>query len=214
LQRFLEGLDGRSLQGVVYLSTTGVYGSAAGGEVDENTPPAPADEAGARRLAAETVVASWCAARSIRCVVLRVPGIYGPHRLPLDRLKGGEPVLRPEDAGPGNRIHVEDLVTVCEAALEQAVAGVIPVGDGNHASIGAFMERVAALGGLPPPRRVTWGEAQREISPGLLAYLQSSRRVLTHRMRQELGVTPRYTDLDAGICASLQEMGLFSSAER
>ena len=50
-------------------------------------------------------------------MALRVSGIYGPHRLPLDRLRHGEPVLRAEDSAPGNRIHVDDLVAACLAAL-------------------------------------------------------------------------------------------------
>ena len=62
-------------------------------------------------------------ARRAACAasILRVPGIYGPHRLPLERLQRGEPALRPEDAGPGNRIHVDDLVSACVAALERPV---------------------------------------------------------------------------------------------
>jgi hypothetical protein len=44
------------------------------------------------------------------------------------------------------------------------------------------------------------------VSPGLLEYLVESRRVLTLRMREELGVIPRYESLAAGIAASLAEM--------
>ena len=83
--------------------------------------------------------------------MLRVPGIYGPHRLPLERLARGEPALRPEDAGPGNRIHVDDLVTACVAALERPVHGVFNVTDGNPASTTVYLQRAAALAGLPPP---------------------------------------------------------------
>ena len=54
----------------------------------------PATDRARRRVAAESAVTAWCAARGVRCVILRVPGIYGPHRLPLDRLQRGEPALR------------------------------------------------------------------------------------------------------------------------
>ena len=40
----------------------------------------------------------------------------------------------------------------------------------------------------------------------MLEYLVESRRVLTRRMREELGVVPRYANLAAGIAASLEEM--------
>ncbi len=71
-------------------------------------------------------------------------GIYGPDRLPLDRLRKSEPVVRPEDAGITNRIHVDDLVTACEAAVENKEArGVYNVTDGNSISSTRFMDLVA-----------------------------------------------------------------------
>ena len=219
LRRFLEGLGGSRPTVLVYLSSTGVYGDAGGLPVDEDTLTAPADDASRRRLAAETTAFAWCEASGVRCVMLRVSGIYGPHRLPLDRLRGGEPVLRPEESGPGNRIHVDDLVEACVAAIDgpgsgRAVSGLINVADGDPRSIGAFLELVARLAGLPPPRRVTMAEARRELSPGMLAFLQASRTVLNRRMTEELGVRLRYADPEAGVRASLREMGLVSSAAR
>ncbi|HEY3271500.1 MAG TPA: NAD-dependent epimerase/dehydratase family protein [Geothrix sp.] len=208
LLRFLEGLGGARPQVLVYTSTTGVYGDTGGLPVDEASPTAPADGASRRRLAAEDSASTWCAGHGVRCVILRVAGIYGPHRLPLERLRGGEPVLRPEASGPGNRIHVDDLVAACEAALDRPVSGVVNVSDGDHRSIGAFLELVAHLAGLPAPRRVSMAEARRELSPGMLAFLQASRLVLNRRLREDLGVSLRYADPDAGVRASLREMGI------
>ncbi|WP_291270691.1 NAD-dependent epimerase/dehydratase family protein [Geothrix sp.] len=213
-QRFLAGLGGVRPKVLVYLSTTGVYGDAQGQAVDEATPPAPGDAAGRRRLAAEQAAFAWGAERGVRGVALRVAGIYGPGRLPLERLRSGEPVLRPEDSGPGNRIQVEDLVAACLAALDRPVAGAVNVTDGDPRSIGAFLELVARLAGLPAPRRVTLAEARRELSPGMLAFLQASRKVLNRRLVEDLGVTLRYADPETGVRESLREMGLISTAGR
>jgi len=157
-------------------------------------------------VAAEDAPTTWCAARGVRAVVLRVPGIYGPHRLPLERLRRAEPALRPEDAGPGNRIHVDDLVTACVAALERPVRGVFNVTDGNPASTTEYLERTADLAGLPRPPRVALADAPGRIGPGMLAFLVESRRVDSRRMRVELGVVPRYQRLEDGIAASLAGM--------
>ncbi|BDU70165.1 NAD(P)-dependent oxidoreductase [Geothrix oryzae] len=213
-QRFLAGLGGARPKVLVYLSTTGVYGDAQGRAVDEATPPVPGDAAGRRRLAAEQAAFAWGAERGVRSVALRVAGIYGPGRLPLERLRSGEPVLRPEDSGPGNRIQVEDLVAACLAALDRPVAGPVNVTDGDPRSIGAFLELVARLAGLPAPRRVTLEEARRELSPGMLAFLLASRRVLNRRLVENLGVTLRYADPEAGVRESLRQMGLISTAAR
>lgn len=210
-ERFLAGLGGARPAVLVYLSTTGVYGDAGGLAVDEDSPTLPADDASRRRLAAENAAFVWCRAHEVRCVVLRVSGIYGPHRLPLDRLKAGEPILRPEESGPGNRIHVDDLVEVCLAALappetRRPVTGVVNVADGDPRSTGAFLELVAQLAKLPPPRRVTMAEARLELSPGMLAFLQATRRI--RRLREDLGIRLRYADPEDGVRASLREMNL------
>ena len=206
LERFLAALGAARPAALLYMSTTGVYGDTGGATVTEASAVAPANDRSRRRVAAERAADAWCEARGVRAVVLRVPGIYGPHRLPLERLARGEPALRPEDAGPGNRIHVDDLVAACVAALERPVQGVFNVTDGNPASTTVFLQRTAALAGLPPPPLVALAEASRRISPGMLAFLVESRQVDNRRMREELGVAPRYAHLDDGIEASLAEM--------
>jgi nucleoside-diphosphate-sugar epimerase len=206
LERFLAALGDARPSVLLYMSTTGVYGNTGGAVVDEHSATLPTNDRSRRRLAAERAAGAWCDARGVRCVVLRVPGIYGPDRLPLERLGRGEPALRPEDSGPGNRIHVDDLVSACIAAVEKPVAGVFNVGDGDHASTTEFLQKTASLCGRPPPRLVSLAEAQGQVSPGMLEYLVESRRVDTTRMREELGVVPRYPGIESGIAASLREM--------
>jgi hypothetical protein len=118
--------------------------------VTEDTPPAPTTPRGARRLAAEHAVRAWCEARGAPWVILRVPGIYGPGRLPLERLRRGDPSIAESEAGPGNRIHVDDLVTVLRAAGESllAVNRVYNCGDGDHASSTVYFRTVGPACGI------------------------------------------------------------------
>jgi nucleoside-diphosphate-sugar epimerase len=190
---------------LVYISTTGVYGDAGGGDVSEQTPPAPRTDRATRRLDAETRAREWCSKRGVRWVILRVPGIYGPGRLQLARLRHGDPVVRLEEAGPGNRIHVDDLVAACSAALERDVTGVFNVGDGDHASGTEVLLTLARLTGLPAPPQITFAEARARLSPGMLSFLEESRRVDTRAMRATLGVVPRHTTHESGLRAALAE---------
>jgi nucleoside-diphosphate-sugar epimerase len=206
IERFLASLGDARPAVFLYMSTTGVYGDTAGAAVDESSPVSPTDDRSRRRVAAEELTRAWCDARGVRWVVLRVPGIYGPQRLPLERLQRGEPALRAEDAGPANRIHVDDLVAACIAAVERPVRGVFNVGDGDYSSTTVYLQRTAELAGLPAPELVSLSEARGRISTGMLAYLVETRRVETRRMREELGVSPRYASVEAGIAASLAEM--------
>jgi nucleoside-diphosphate-sugar epimerase len=189
----------------VYISTTGVYGDAGGGIVDEDSPLNPTTERAQRRADAERQVRAWCEARGVPWTILRVPGIYGPGRLPLDRLRRSDPVIRHAEAGYSSRIHADDLAEACVLAgtLPAAAGRIYNVTDGNTATMTEYFERVATLAGLPPPPLVSRAEAARVLSPMLMSFLDESRRIDSSRIRRELGFEPRYADLRLGILSSL-----------
>jgi nucleoside-diphosphate-sugar epimerase len=147
----------------------------------------------------------WAEQRAVSWCILRVPGIYGPGRLPLERLRQREPAILPEQATPSNRIQVEDLVSACVAAGDSARADrrIFNVTDGSDDSLTAYLQRVARIANLPPPPLISRSEAERRFSASSWSFLAESRRVGNRRLTEELGVTLRYTDLDAGIRASL-----------
>ena len=193
-------------QTFVYVSTTGVYGDTKGERIDESAPVRPKTDRAHRRVSAEEMTRVWCTERHVRRVVLRVPGIYGPGRLPLDRLRQGDPTLREAEAGVTNRIHVDDLVTACVTALTNPEArGVYNVTDGNSYSSTQFLDRVATLANLPLAPRVSMDEAQLTFSPERLSFLNESRQVSNDRMLKNLGVRLKYGDVDEGIRQSLAE---------
>jgi nucleoside-diphosphate-sugar epimerase len=202
VERLLEHVAGTPRR-FIYLSTTGVYGNR-GGLVDEETPPAPQSERAVRRLAAEDAVRGWADSHAISWCILRIPGIYGPGRLPLERLRRREPAIDPQEATPSNRIHVDDLITACIAAgsTSRADGRLYNVTDGSDDSLTAYLQRVARIGDLPPPPLISRAEAQKTLSATSWSFLSESRRVDNRRMLQELGVALAYHDLDAGIRAS------------
>jgi nucleoside-diphosphate-sugar epimerase len=204
LEQFLAALPAAPGR-IVYISTTGVYGDAGGAMVTEDTTPAPVTDRARRRLAAETALRALCEPRKIEWVILRVPAIYGPGRLPLERLQRGEPALAESEAGPGNRIHVEDLADICVAALLKPVARnrIYNVGDGDHTTSTEFLGLVAKLTGLPPPPQLPLTQLQAYKSDVTLSFLGESHRVDTSLLRQEVGFLPRYPTAEAGIRASL-----------
>jgi len=188
----------------IYISTTGVYGDHAGARVTEATPVSPANQRSARRVAAEQQLSDWAPGNDCQLIVLRAPGIYGPGRLGVERIEAGMPILDAQSANPGNRIHVDDLVQCCVAALSAEVpGGVYNVGDGDHRSSHWFSNEVARQLELPAPPEISLAEARRQFSPQRLSFMSESRIVDTTRMRDVLGVTPRYADPADGIKASV-----------
>ena len=205
LQRLLDVLNPAPTR-FVYISTTGVYGDHGGAAVSEKTPASPGSDRAARRVAAEEALTAWATETGCTAVVLRVPGIYGPCRLGTERLREGSPIIQECDAGPGNRIHVDDLAACCVAAMSAEVpSGVYNVGDGDHRTSTWFANEVARQCELPAPPTISMEDARREFSPMRMSFLGESRRVDTQKMRDDLGVTLKYANPEAGIHASVLE---------
>ena len=162
LENFLGALQ-RPPERFTYISTTGVYGDHAGASVDEQSALLATSKRAKRRLSAEQILHGWAQEQGVDLTILRTPGIYGPGRLGIDRIKNGDPLICESEAYPGNRIHVEDLVSCCIAALRGAApAGIYNVGDGDHRSPTSFSKEVARQAGLQMPPEISRAQAGRQ----------------------------------------------------
>ncbi len=193
---------------VVYISTTGVYGDCSGDWVAEDRPVKPRADRAWRRWDAEQALSSWSEASGVEVVILRVAGIYGPRRLPLARIRSGEPIVRRDEAPYTNRIHVDDLSALSVAAMRHGLSGrVYHACDGRPGNMTDYFHRVADAAGLPRLPEIPLAEAEGRLSLGLLSYLRESRRLSNRRAREELGVTFRFPNLDAGLADCLPRSG-------
>lgn len=199
---FLDALPNLPGRRIVYISTTGVYGDCAGAWVDETRPAAPQVDRARRRCAAEQRLQAWRAAGNGEIVILRVAGIYGPGKLPLARLRQQVPMIAAADAPWTNRIHIDDLVAVLEAAMARGGDGeVYNVSDGRPGNMREYFDQVADLFQLPRAPVITLAEAGEALSAGMLSYLGESRRLDNRKMREQLGVELRYPNLASGLRA-------------
>lgn len=192
LTRFGPALAAAPARWLGYLSSTGVYGDAHGAWVDESSPVG-----GGRRSARVAADTLWQALRGdIR--VFRLPGIYGPGRSTIDRVRAGE-VARID--APGHlfsRIHVDDIVAAVTASFDRA-AGVYNLADDAPATSRAVTEYACDLLGRPYPPLVALADAA--LSPMARGFYAESRRVAAGKMVRELGVRLRYPDFRAGLRA-------------
>ena len=194
----LLGMLQRPPERFTYISTTGVYGDHQGAIVDELSALLATSDRAKRRLSAESILLHWAQEHGVALTILRTPGIYGPARLGIERIRNGDPLICESDAHPGNRIHVDDLVSCCIAALRSnAIAGIYNVGDGDHRSPTVFTKEVARQAGLKIP-----AEVSREETGKLAA---DSRVVDTTRMQEQLGVNLKYANPEDGIRASFKK---------
>jgi len=193
---------------IVYISTSGVYGDCGGDWVDESHPLNPGTPRALRRADAEAALQAWSAASGVPVVILRVPGIYGPGKLPLERLRKGLPLLREEDSPYTNRIQVDDLIAICQAAMQRGIPGAAyNVSDGQPSNMTDYFNRIADVTGLPRPPVIGRDQID-QLSLGMRGFMEESKRLDTRRMREDLGVKLKYSTLEEGLKACLADVPL------
>jgi nucleoside-diphosphate-sugar epimerase len=174
---------------LLYTGSTGVFGQRDGGEVDEDTPPAPSGPSGEVLVQAESLVAG-AAGPGLRTMVLRLSGIYGPGRnWPVERVRSGHIALGPGDGTWLNLLHLDDAVAAVLAGLDRGRPGAI-----LHATDSEPVRRrdlavwVAERLGIPVPRL----PADARPAP------MPDRRVRAEKSRAALGLVLRWPTFREG----------------
>jgi nucleoside-diphosphate-sugar epimerase len=177
-----------------YLSSTGVYGDTGGAWVDEASPVGMG-----RRTARAQADLHWGAFRA-DMRRFRLPGIYGPGRSALDRVREGR---AHRIALPGqvfSRVHVDDIVAGVIASFD-GPAGVYNLADDLPCSQNRVIEAACDLLGAAWPPLQTMEEAQ--LSPMARGFYAENRRVANGRAKRLLGWLPRYPTYVEGLRACL-----------
>src|SRR5215467_2947012 len=160
---------------LVVLGSTSAYDVAASSDY----PPPWIDESTSIDLSKPRVQGEELLRKECGAIVLRVSGIYGPNRNPLDWVRTGR--VSPSRKYV-NLIHVEDLAAVCVAALERGQRGeVYNVSDGTPRTWNEIYMIARDRWRLPEVRE------QRTQECG--------KRIDARKLRDELGQSLRHTDL-------------------
>jgi nucleoside-diphosphate-sugar epimerase len=175
-----------------YLSSTGVYGDTGGAWVDETAPTGTG-----RRTARAEADAEWLA---LGARVLRLPGIYGPGRSALERVKEGKAHRIDLPGQVFSRVHVDDIVQGCTKALN-APQGAYNLADDCPSSGNSVIEEASRLLGLAPPPLLSLDQAN--LSPQARAFYAENRRVSNFKARRVLGWQPRYPSYREGLRSCL-----------
>ena len=185
-----------------YLSTTGVYGDHEGGWVDETTTPLPTQPRSQQRLAAEQDWRALAAGTGASLHILRLPGIYGPGRSTLERVRAGTAQRIDKPGQVFSRIHVEDLAaSAMKAAARETGTEIWNVADDLPASNADVIAYACELLGRPVPPVVPWEEAAPTMSAMARSFYSESRRVRNDKLKNELGVRLRYPTYREGLRA-------------
>lgn len=175
VQAFTSTL-GASTRRIVVLGSTSAY------EVSEHPaeyPPAWIDESGPIDMTKPRVQGEEFLRKEHGAIVLRVAGIYGPGRNPIDW-------IRTDRVTPSrkyvNLIHVEDLASICLVALEHGKPGeTYNVSDGTP----YLLSEICATA------QQRWGVIATRVNEDR----SSGKRISTAKLEAELGYTLKHPDL-------------------
>jgi nucleoside-diphosphate-sugar epimerase len=175
IQAFARTLDAPPRR-IVVLGSTSTY------EISDHSaeyPPPWIDESAPIDLTKPRVQGEEYLRNKLGAIVLRVAGIYGPGRNPLDWIKSGR-------VGPSrkyvNLIHVEDLAAICLLALDKGTPGeTYNVSDGTPRTWKSICETA----------QQRWGATAAAVKEDRL----SGKRISNAKLRAGLSYTLRHPDL-------------------
>lgn len=192
----LDAVADFGLRAFVYVSATSVYGDQQGGVADEHTEASPDSPRGrARRDAEARVLAS-----GLPAMVMRPSGIYGPGRSQLHRMAERRYRLVGDGSALTNRVHVTDLATLLEAAIDRGTPGATYLAtDQRPASQAEVVEHIVTRYGLPRPPAIPLDEARVRMSRDVFAMITGSKRLDPTWTLDALAVRLRFPDYEAGL---------------
>jgi len=178
---------------VGYLSSAGVYGDTGGAWVDEGAPVK------GRRPDRNAADAAWQALRG-GTRLFRLPGIYGPGRSMLDRIRAGTAHRIDLPGQIFSRIHVDDIAGGVIASFA-GPPGIYNLADDEPAHRNRLIEWGCALLGTPLPPLQSLDDAS--LSPAARAFYAENRRVANGRAKRLLGWMPRYPTFREGLATCI-----------
>lgn len=183
---------------VGYLSSTGVYGDTQGAWVDETAPIGSG-----RRSARAAADLEWQQLRD-DVHIFRLPGIYGPGRSALERVREGKAhrIELPDQIF--SCVHVEDIVSGVVASFA-GPPGVYNLADNYPCSQNAVIEFASLLLGTAAPPLQLLEQAQ--LSPMAAAFYAENRRISNRKVKRVLGWAPQYRDYKQGLTALFHSFG-------
>jgi len=202
LRHFTEEIAAAQPKALVYLSTVGVYGDHGGAWVDETSECRPVSKRSRQRVAAEDAWRRFADAIGAPLAIVRLAGIYGPGRGPFEKIRRGTARRIVKPGQVFNRIHVDDIARIVEAAFARRADGIFNGTDDEPAPPQDVLAYAAELLGLPPPPEVPFETA--ELSDMARSFYGESKRVRNDKIKRELVVGLAFPTYREGLRAILE----------
>ncbi len=182
-----------------YLSTTGIYGDRDGGWVWEDSALLPSSAEGRRRVLAES---QWRELTQHQISTFRLPGLYGPGRNVIERLRDGTARRIHKPGHVFSRLHHDDCATALLAALNKRTTDSFNLCDDRPAPADQVLLHAAELAGIAPPSAIAWDDPS--LGPAMRRFYADNKRVSNARAKAVLGWRPHYPTYVEGLAAIME----------
>ncbi|WDI30484.1 SDR family oxidoreductase [Hyphococcus flavus] len=187
-----------------YLSTNGVYGNHDGAWVDETSELRPTTERSRFRIDAEKSWRAHADQHDLPLIIFRLPGIYGPGRSALDRVRKGAAKRIYKKGQVFSRMHVDDIAAALKASMTRPrIHDLYNLADDEPCPPQDVIEFACKLVGVEPPPLIPLEEA--DLSDMAKSFYADNKRVSNQRMKDALAVTLEYATYKQGLEAILKQ---------
>ncbi len=204
LENFLNNTKRSNIEKIIYISTSGVYGDCGGSYVTENAELKPMTSRAKKRVIAEKMIIKYSTVNNTSYVILRVPGIYGLGRLPLNKIRAREPLIIKDECKITNLINVEDLARVVWRVIKDNIKNeIINVSDGTPITSTEYYLKIYDELEIAYPPFIKLKEAAKYYSRERLSFMSESRILDVTKMKRLFSDCIKYSDISDGIKCSL-----------
>ncbi len=203
LKKFVNNLKIRPNK-IIYFGSSGVYGNSNGQWIDETTEIKPQSDRQFRRAHAELTLHQFCDKHEISLALLRVSGIYGPDRIPLEKIMNNKPIINQQQAPNINLVYVNDLVEIAKRlALLLTGIEIFNISDGHAYKMGYSLIMLAKILNKPMPEEIEYDEFYKKASPMMREFLSSSKRLNNQKILSYL-TDFKFVNLEFGLQQALK----------
>ena len=202
LYNFLRCVEKSNVKKIIYVSTSGVYGDKKDRTVNEESKLEPITKRAIRRVDAENQIKSSL----IKFTILRVPGIYGVNRLPIQRIKERMPLIKRDICKHTNLIHAKDLSDIIENCISNEKTNniIMNVSDGTPIKTTDYYLKIYDALKIDYPEFIDYEIANKIYDEKRKSFINESRILDVTRMNKLMPDIIKFKDVVTGIEDCLQ----------
>ena len=190
--------DSNKIKWIGYFSTTGVYGDHDGNWVNETSELKTKVTRSKNRIKAESQYLESYKSNNLPVHIFRLPGIYGPDRSVLDRIRNKNIKIIKKENQFFSRVHVKDIATCIKMSMDSPTPGEIyNVSDDYPCSTQELITYGCNLIGYKVPEEISFHD--KSINEMTKSFYLENKKISNKKIKEKIGWKPKFKDFKEGL---------------